>query len=70
MKKVLFISKSKLSHNLLRALVPLVPTKTDLTCVEGVGDLAHLGKRGKGYQIVLADWNVFAGSPVKSVQFF
>ncbi|MDO8518656.1 MAG: hypothetical protein Q7T11_00650 [Deltaproteobacteria bacterium] len=60
MKKVLFISRSKLSHNLLRAILPLAPVKTDMDCLEGVEEVSRIPKRGKRYDLLLADWNSFS----------
>lgn len=67
MKKVLFISHSKLSHNLFKAVLPLVPVKTDVVCVEGVGEIAKISKRGKKADLIVADWNVFSETTVSVV---
>lgn len=56
--KILFLSKSRLSHNLLRAVLPLVPKEIQLECLQSLRDLESFKMRG-AFHILLADLNVF-----------
>lgn len=69
MKRILFLSKSRLSHNLIRAVLPLISGKTELVCVDSPEEFATLPKRGKAFSLVAADWNIFA-DPKESGPFF
>ncbi|MBI2340254.1 MAG: hypothetical protein HYU99_07820 [Deltaproteobacteria bacterium] len=57
MKKILFISKSRLCHNLLQAVAALVPKKVEAVCVESVAEALSLPRRGSAMDLVLVDWN-------------
>ena len=57
MKRVLFISKSRLCHNLLQAVVTLVPKKAELTCAETIAEALLLPRRGAPVRLILVDWN-------------
>lgn len=59
MKRVLFISRSKLSHNLLRAVLPLTAEKTDLVCLDSADEIPKVPKRGKPFRLVVVDSNCF-----------
>ncbi|HBF13114.1 MAG TPA: hypothetical protein DDW49_06980 [Deltaproteobacteria bacterium] len=61
MKNILYISQSRLSHNLLRALLPYLPEMVQLTCVDRLNEALLLPKMGKPYQLVIIDWNTLAG---------
>ena len=64
MKKILFISRSKLSHNLFRAVLPLVPVKLEAVCVEMLEEAGKISKRGRAYALILADGNAFTETQV------
>lgn len=60
MKHLLFISQSRLSHNLLRTILPLVPVRVDLTCLENIDEINTMPRRGKPYSLILFDWNALS----------
>lgn len=60
MKRVLFISKSRLCHNLLKAVVTLVSKKTEPVCVESIDEALSLPRRGAPFRLILVDWNAIA----------
>lgn len=55
MKRLLFVSPSQLTLNLLRAVLPLVPEKTDLVSITSFEGLSALPKKGKNFDLVLID---------------
>lgn len=57
-KQVLFVSGSRLSHNLLKAMLPLVPSKVEIDYCEDFDSALNTPKRGRPYLLVLVDWNV------------
>ena len=57
MKRILFISRSELSHNLLRAILPLVSYKVRLVCVDEFSEAMALPQKGKPFDFILVDWN-------------
>lgn len=62
MKKLLFISRSTLPHNLLRAVLPLVPFPVDLTCIHTPEEVSQMTGRVRPFHMVLLDFNAIDGS--------
>ncbi|MBI4410917.1 MAG: hypothetical protein HY541_00335 [Deltaproteobacteria bacterium] len=60
MKRVLFISKSPLCHNLFQAVVTLIPKKAEAVCVESVDEALSLSRRGRPFRLILVDLNALA----------
>lgn len=61
MKRLLFISRSTLPHNLLRAVLPLVNTPVDLTCIHAPEEISRITGRGRPFHMVLVDFNAIKG---------
>ncbi len=55
MKQIVFISKSRLSQNLLGLLIPLIPTKTTLKSYDS---LAAAATQNKAVNLLVIDANV------------
>lgn len=55
MKQIVFISKSRLSQNLLGLLIPLIPTKTALKSYDS---LASAAAQSKAVNLLIIDANV------------
>lgn len=63
MKRVLFISQSELSHNLIKMVIPLLTKKIDVTCALGLEDITQLDA-SKKIHLVVVDGNVLEGVEV------
>ena len=60
MKRILFISKSHLCHNLLQAVMTLIQKKGEAVCAESVDEALLLPRRGAPFRLILVDWNALA----------
>jgi len=63
MKRLLFISRSGLCHNLLQEVLLLVPVKTELVPLEGFSQVEQLPESEKKFALVLVDQNCLEGDP-------
>ncbi|OGQ08919.1 MAG: hypothetical protein A3G32_02070 [Deltaproteobacteria bacterium RIFCSPLOWO2_12_FULL_40_28] len=70
MKRVIFVSKSRLSWNLLCTVVGLVPSRVELFYAEDPETLASMPKGVKPFHLLLVDWNIFEGATSYAARFW
>lgn len=70
MKTLLFLSRSKLSLNLLQAVGSLVAVSFNVQHFEDLTGLDEVRRPRKPFDVVLVDWNILAPSPEKILPIF
>jgi len=66
MKKIAFLSSSLLSHNLMRALMPLVDKtnkKMELVSFSDINEINFVFSDQKSCALIVVDWNVLSPIP-------